>query len=423
MIIYQVLPRLWGKGKFSDWKAPAFNYLKSLGVDTLWLTGVPRHACGKDYVKGDPGSPYSISSYYDVNPYLADDCERRLEEFKALVKRAHKAGLRIITDLVPNHVSPDCTDVPTLPYCDYDWTDTRKIDYSKREAWEAMLRICLFWAGLGVDGFRCDMVELVPRDFLAWLISSVRKERPGFIFIAEAYEKGNYRPLIEEAGFDLLYDKSGYYDISRGIITEGWSARALTSNWQWLGGLQPHMLNFLENHDEQRLASPFFAADPRKGYAALAYGALFGKASYMIYAGQEFGEAAAESSDGRTSIFNWVKVESLQGSPLPHKGNEILEHYRNILQLASSLQGLQNWDLCYCNEESPGFDPDRHSAFLRYGEDGATLVLCNFSDRRAVATIVIPEELKQASALPLPDSVHMEADPWDAGIEEILLHL
>ena len=418
MIIYQVLPRLWGTGRFSDWKAPAWNYVKSLGADAVWFTGIPHHATGKSYVKGNPGSPYSVSSWYDVNPYLADDPERRLEEFKSLVSRAHRAGLKVFTDFIPNHVSPECTDVPTLPYCDFDWTDTRKVDYSAPGAWEAMKRIVLFWAGLGVDGLRCDMVELVPREFLSWLIAEVRKVKPGFIFIGEAYELANYEPLLA-AGFDYLYDKSGFYDIARGIMEGSRSARELTSNWQRLGQHQGRMLNFLENHDEQRVASGFFAGSPQKGYAALAYGALFGPASFMIYAGQELGEAAPESADGRTSIFDNVRVATLQDTPLPHSGNAVLKHYRSVLQLARQLEGQPNWDLCYCNLQSPGFDPERHSAFLRYGPDEATVVLCNFSDSPAQVSLRLPDDLPFQH----PAELSIEAGPWDASCKNFLLHL
>lgn len=418
MIIYQVLPRLWGSGRFSDWKVPAWNYVKSLGADAVWLTGIPRHATGKSYVKGNPGSPYSVSSWYDVNPYLADNPERRLEEFKALVSRAHRAGLKVITDFIPNHVSPECTDVPTMPYCDFDWTDTLKVDYGAPGAWEAMRRAALFWADLGVDGFRCDMVELVPRDFLSWLIAELRKVKPGFIFIAEAYEPANYGPLLA-AGFDYLYDKSGFYDIVRGIMGGSRSARELTSNWQQLGPSQSRMLNFLENHDEQRLASRFFAGSPQKGYAALAYGTLFGPASFMLYAGQELGESAPESADGRTSIYNKLRVSTLQDTPLPHSGNTVLQRYRSILRLACKLQGQPNWDLCYCNLSSPGFNPDRHSAFLRYGSGQATAVLCNFSDLPAKVSLRLPAELP----FPHPAELTLEAGPWDASCKNFLLHL
>ena len=99
-IIYQTLPRLWGGGKLRDWDAESLAYLRSLGVDYVWYTGVPRHATGKDFVKGNPGSPYAISDWRDVNPYLADDPARRLQEFDALVARTHAAGLKLIIDYI-----------------------------------------------------------------------------------------------------------------------------------------------------------------------------------------------------------------------------------------------------------------------------------------------------------------------------------
>ena len=93
MIIYQVLPRLWGNGRFSDWGDAELAYLRSLGISHVWFTGVPRHARGKPFVKGDPGSPYAIEDYYDVNPYLADKEENRMAEFESLVRRVHAAGM------------------------------------------------------------------------------------------------------------------------------------------------------------------------------------------------------------------------------------------------------------------------------------------------------------------------------------------
>ena len=426
MIIYQVLPRLWGRGKLSDWQDPAFAHLRSLGCDAVWYTGIIRHSAGKPYVKGTAGSPYSIVDYRDVNPYLADNPAERMKEFEGLVARTHAAGLRVFIDFVPNHVSPDCRDVPVHPWCDFDWTDTRKVDYSRREAWDDMLAIALFWASKGVDGFRCDMVELVPPEFLSWLIRSVREAFPGFIFIGEAYEKGNYFRFIRELGFDYLYDKSGFYDITREILCHGRSASALTANWQWQGPVQGSMLNFLENHDEQRLASPFFAGSPARGYAALAYGALFGEASFMIYAGQELGETAAGGYEGRTSIFDFTTVPTLshlwshisEGRRLPPAEARVLARYKAILAYAGKFRGLRNWDLCYCQAASGGFNPSRHSAFARFDGSRAWVVLCNFSPEPAAAEINIPDELRALCApfARLSGSLSLSAAPFDAAV-------
>ena len=153
-----------------------------------------------------------------------------------------------------------------------------------------MLEIVLYWCSKGVDGFRCDMVEMVPWQFMKWLIEKVKASYPGVIFIAEVYQKDLYRRYVEEVGFDLLYDKSGLYDTLRSVVQGGGTARAITWNWQSLGDLQPRMLNFLENHDEQRFASDFFAMDASKAAAPLCVSLLLNDSAFMIYNGQEAGE-------------------------------------------------------------------------------------------------------------------------------------
>ena len=432
-VIYQVLPRFWGKGKFADWDAKTFDYLKSLHVTAVWYTGIIRHATGKPYVKGNPGSPYSIEDYHDVNPYLAVEPGRRMDEFRNLVRRTHRAGLKVIIDFIPNHVSPDCRDLPVYDRFDYDWSDTRKVDYSRHETWDKMLEIVLFWAKTGIDGLRCDMVEMVPPEFLKWLIARVRKVHPGFIFIGEVYDKNNYRRYITDLGFTLLYDKSGLYDNLRAIICKGASARNITRNWQFLQDLQPHMLNFLENHDEQRFASSWFAGDAVKAFPALASGALFNRASYMIYAGQEIGADASEGDDGRTSIFNWTHPEPLRRLYRQIHGSEVLNpaetallaKYTAYLALTSNpiFSRGDNYDLCWCNSILKGFDPEKHFAYLRYlraarkRKADAVLVVCNFSSSPAEMEINLPEDLRAKKELAwLPHTVRLSVDPWDACI-------
>ena len=140
MTVYQVLTRLWGSGKFSAFDSRSLAYLNQLGVTHVWYTGVLRHSSGKNYVKGNIGSPYSIVDYYDVNPYLADNEDKRMDEFGRLVKRTHKAGMKVLIDLIPNHVAPDYSDshggIPTLGRYDYDWTDTDNIDFSNKSKWK-----------------------------------------------------------------------------------------------------------------------------------------------------------------------------------------------------------------------------------------------------------------------------------------------
>jgi len=406
-IIYQLLPRLWGDGRLVSCDAEFASYLRSLGVDYLWLTGIPRHASGESFVKGDPGSPYAICDWYDVNPYLASDPESRMEEFKKLLERMHSAGIKCLTDFIPNHVARNYKGaLPLYDFCDGDWTDTLKVDWSNPATEQEMLEILRFWARKGVDGFRCDMVELVPCDALGRVVKTVKREFPGLLFVAEVYGRENYSRYISEGGFDLLYDKSGTYDILRGINAGSRSAKELSWNWQGLGGMQANMLNFLENHDEQRVASTQFAGNANAMWPAVVFELLFNDASFMMYAGQEVGEDASEGHEGRTSIFNWCEPAGLSelyafihGGYMIPASKSIFEHYKELLTLAGEpvfREGL-NWDLCYCNQETAGFDPDRHFAFARYNDNTSWLLFCNFSKERASLTLSLPEDFRQAS--------------------------
>ena len=268
-----------------------------------------------------------------------------------------------------------------------------------------MYAIVHYWALKGVDGFRCDMVELVPPAFMQWLIAKIKLEFPHIVFIAEVYEKEKYRMYVEEVGFDLLYDKSGLYDTVRAVTCDGLTARALTWNWQFLGDLQPRMLDFLENHDEQRIASNFFAGSAEAGYAALGVSLLLNTAPFMLYFGQEIGERGMDAEpfsgvNGRTSIFDWWTVQSLQAlrqyiddkrKGLNNKQKAVLKRYREVLELAKrpAFAKGRTFDLCYCQGE--GFNADRHFAFLRADDAETWLVVANFGPTADI-TVRIPAE-------------------------------
>ena len=394
-------------------------------MDYVWYTGMPRHATGRDFVKGNPGSPYAISNWRDVNPYLSDTPARRMKEFDALVSRTHAAGMGVIVDYIPNHVAPDYEGpIRRFDWFDGDWSDTRKNDWSAPETRSEMENILRFWASRGVDGFRCDMVELVPAEALKALISALKADFPDLLFIAEVYRKENYRRYLDDVGFDLLYDKSGLYDTLRTVCCSGATARGITWNWQWLGGLQPRVLNFLENHDEQRLASPAFLGDARRGFAPLACSLLFNTAPFLLYSGQEAGENGADGADGRTSIFNWsdppalrALYRSLHGGTLAPAEAAILARYREFLGYAKrpAFAAGGTWDLTYCNEAAPGYDPDRHFAFVRFDAAEAWLVACNFSGAPASFTLSLPPDLR--SRCPgLPATATASVPAWDAAV-------
>lgn len=497
-IFYQILPRLWNNerhftGKFSGIDAATLGYLSSLGITDVWYTGMIRHAtlCREDgcipsdpaFVKGDAGSPYSITDYYDTNPYLADNPDNRMSEFEDLIKRTHAAGMRVVIDFVPNHVARDYrsrirpslgegddTDVHWAPGNDFfyypgeplvlpegktyeeiparasgncfspcpginDWYDTVKLNYCDfhTPTWDKMYGIVRFWAGKGVDAFRCDMVELVPPAFFQWLIRRIRQEYPQLEFIAEVYEPSRYRFYRDEVGFDLLYDKSLLYDTLR-AVTEGKApARDISGVWQRLGDLQPTMLNFLENHDEQRIASDFFAGKAENGMAAMATGLLLNTAPFLLYFGQEVGERGMDDEpfsgvNGRTSIFDWWKPEGPSrlcrwihtGTGLDEEGLAVLARYRELLGFATGQRAFgtegKTFDLCYCQRDGE-FNRDVLFAFLRGCGNEVFLVVSNFSNSPETARIRIPSEA--AAFFPeavLPGSIDVKTEKKDYAV-------
>mgnify|MGYP003292679568 CR=1 FL=1 len=384
----------------ADFTKKALAEIHSMGVNCIWYTGMLSHASKTDYatygipssnpelVKGNAGSPYAVKDYYDVNPDLATNISKRMDEFTNLVRRTHDEGMKFIMDFIPNHVAAEYvgtinpfTDENYYPghLHDGDWTDTAKLNYSCHSTWEKMLAILLFWAEKGVDGFRCDMAELVPCIFWQWAIPQVKARYKGIIFIAEVYNPWEYRNYLFNGHFDYLYDKVGLYDTLKDVV-RGQSASLITQCWQNVDDIRHHMVNFLENHDEQRLASQWFASDPIKGRPALLVSALMGTNPFMLYFGQEEGENASDGFEGRTSIFDWCRK-------LDPKADEF---YKAVLNLASKLEGTTNYDLCYMQSGAERFDAARHFAFLRFAGKEVYLFVCNFSGEVAEPTIVLP---------------------------------
>ena len=461
MIIYQLLLRAFGNrpcvpggsyaqngsGKFNDITDEVLLKLKKLSVGAVWYTGVVSHAtrtsfptiadCDPSLVKGEAGSPYAIRNWFDVDPALAVNFDNRMAEFEALVARTHRAGMKVILDFVPNHVYREYrsyfTDdnfypldgplhLPESLHSHYvedpalatgndvfhawpslnDWYDTVKLNYGSRSTWSKMLQVLKFWADKGVDGFRCDMVELVPAEFFRWAFDALRADRPGLFFIAEVYGKENYRKYAD-AGFDLLYDKSGFYDALRGIIRGERPASSLTQEWQFQGELQPRMLRFLENHDEQRLACDWIARSGRGGLAAFAVALLFNTASFMLYFGQEFGEQGMEVEgfsrrDGRTSIFDYCCVPSVRRWLSGHLSVEetvVYKEYCRLLKIATAdaiFSRGGTFDLMYANPTSGHFDAACQFAWMRGYAGSAMAIVANFADRPVDVDVFIPKE-------------------------------
>ncbi len=516
IIIYQLLPRLYGNrnttrkengsiadngcGKFNDLTTSVLKSIQQKGVSHIWFTGVIRHATKTDYtahgipanhpaiVKGNAGSPYAITDYYDVDPDLAEDVDNRMAEFEALVSRARKARLGVIIDFVPNHVArqyaslckpkgvkdlgaddnrdhgfnpqnnfyycPGCSFEPYLdlyagtaePYHEEpakatgndhfdnkpgqnDWYETVKLNYGVDyyaggvgyfnpvpDTWFKMRDILLFWASKGIQGVRCDMAEMVPVEFWRWAIAEVRRQYPDYLFIGEVYNPALYRQYVE-AGFTYLYDKVGMYDTLRDI-TAGGSATRITSAWQSTDDIADHMLYFLENHDEQRIASQFFAGDAFKAVPAFVVSTLFRSCPYMHYFAQEYGEKGMDKEgfsgcDGRTTIFDYWSVDTMcraDEGKLTDDEKALADIYSRIMNFARTDKTVsgQSYDLMYANPHSASFNPDRQYAFLRRSGRQLLVVVVNFDSLDRNIKLNIPEHAFEY--LNLPDGKDIEGE-------------
>ena len=493
-IIYQLFPRLFGNynetrkhngtkeengcGRFVDINERALKSIADLGATHVWYTGVIRHATAAynhpAITKGKAGSPYAITDYYDVDPDLAKNEAKRMQEFEALVQRTHEAGLDVLIDFVPNHVSreyksvckpagvedlgendhPEWAFSPLnnfyyLPgerftmdkdlqgYEEYpakvtgndcftshpgenDWYETVKLNYGVfyqggREkqfdpipnTWIKMRDILLFWADKGIDGVRVDMAEMVPVEFFAWAIKAVKKKHKKFLFIGECYDPNQYNAYLD-AGFDYLYDKVGMYDYLRGVTSKSWPAEGITAQWMQHGDERlKHMLYFLENHDEQRIASGFFCGSGRCAEPAMIVAATLNQCPVMIYSGQELGERGMDMEgfsgiDGRTTIFDYWGVKSVQawankgkfdGGKLNDAQRELRDFYQRLLTLARDDKAIQKgkmYDITYAQGE--GFDKHKQFAFIRYIKGETLLVVVNFHDREQQIKVRIPND-------------------------------
>ena len=537
-VVYQVFTRLFGNtnstnkpwgtidengvGKFSDFTPQALKSIKSLGTSHIWFTGVPHHALISDYteygirgddpdvVKGRAGSPYAVKDYYNVNPDLADDPAKRLEEFEALIARTHDAGMKVIIDIVPNHVARDyeslsapegvsdfgAHDDTSVEYArdnnfyyvvgeafevpdggDYkplggdshplsdgkfdefpakwtgngaraaqpdinDWYETVKVNYGVRpdgtydfptlpegfsaehaafwegkdvpDSWYKFRDIAHYWLDKGVDGFRYDMAEMVPVEFWSFLNSSIKQKAPDAFLLAEVYQPDKYRTYIQQGKMDYLYDKVGFYDTLKTIMQGSGAVSDLVAIHDEVRDIAPHMLHFLENHDEQRIASPDFAGDADKGKPALAVSALISRAPTLLYFGQNVGEDGSEETGfgdpTRTTIFDYAGVPAHQrfmnngkfdAGQSTEKEKALHRFYKDVMNIATSNSAItgryQSLHALNLGVEGSAYS-EQQFAFLREKNGQGIIVLANFSETpTGPISLAVPATAIQAS--------------------------
>ncbi|TAE32921.1 MAG: alpha-amylase [Cytophagales bacterium] len=333
-----------------------------------------------------------------------------------------------------------------------DWYETIKLNYGidvfsgwtghfdlVPATWQQMLDILLFWSAKGVDGFRCDMAHLVPVEFWGWATTQVRQRYPNLIFIAEIYDPGLYRRFIFEGGFDYLYDKVGLYDSLRRLMEGHGTCHDITRVWQQESGdFSEHMLRFLETHDEQRIASRFFAGDPWIAVPAMVVTATLHTGPLLLYFGQEVGVRAEGSEgfsgdDGRTTIFDYWGLPEWQGylnghrydgAGLSAQQSQLRAFYQRLNHVVNGSDAIQNgafYDLQWANRDTPGYNGDRLFSYLRHSLNQQLLIICNFDrEQTAQTTIQVPDHACQLMGLKT-DAIYSVDDVFNGAFTSDLI--
>ncbi len=540
-VIYQVFTRLFGNenttnkpwgtieengvGKFNDFTDKALQEIKDLGVTHIWYTGVLHHATITDYtkygisnddpdiVKGRAGSPYAVKDYYNVDPDLAVDPAKRLEEFEQLIERSHQAGMKVIIDIVPNHIARNyegrtnpegivdfgANDITTEvynrdnnfyyivgksfkvpawkngykplgggsnPLADgifdevpakwtgngsrltqpdaNDWYETVKINYGIRpdgtkdfeeltegydeksyekhiafwedkeipDSWKKFKDIAFYWLDKGVDGLRFDMAEMVPVEFWSYMNSAIKMKYPDALLLAEVYNPTLYRDYLHLGKMDYLYDKVALYDTIKHIMQGHGLTDNLPKIQEDLADIEHNMIHFLENHDEQRIASPDFAGSATIGKPAMVVSTTISSAPTLIYFGQEVGEPGAENAGHgtptRTSMYDyigvphhqrWMNDKQFDGGQLSDKEKDLRNFYKHLLNFtirSNALMGKYAEIHTYNRANTENYNHKVFS-FVRWSDIEKLIIISNFdAEKDYEFELKLPDTIVQA---------------------------
>lgn len=261
-------------------------------------------------------------------------------------------------------------------------------------SWKKFKDIALYWIEKGVDGFRYDMAEMVPYEFWSYMNSAIKMKNPNAFLLAEVYNPNEYRNYIHLGKMDYLYDKVETYDYLKDVVRGNKNADGLSEISGRLKDIEHHMLHFLDNHDEQRLASPEFAGSGARGKSLMVVSATMSTSPTMIYFGQEVGEAGNENGGfgtrSRTSIFDYVGVPSHQrwmnrkqfdGGQLTQKEKDLRDFYQRLLNFTINSEALMGdfQEIQTVNRnETQGYGQGVYS-FVRWSKDEKLIVVANLS--------------------------------------------
>ena len=387
-VVYGVIPNRFGDtGGFRDVTA-RHDELVELGVTALWLSPINRSP------EGDFG--YAVTDYFALREDYGSE-----DDFRELVREAHRRDIRVLMDFVPNHTSiahPYHRDAATLGrasrYWDFydrgrdgtithyfDWAHLPNLNYDNPEVRAMVLEAFAYWVReFDVDGFRVDVAwgvkERAPDFWPAWR-RHLQGIKPDLFLLAEASARD---PYYFDSGFDAAYDWTE--DLGRWAWEGVWDAATPGALVDALDGALSHhrpgqlVFRFLNNND----TGTSFVGRHGTDLTRVASAALLTLPGVpLVYTGEEVGEIFSPYED--TAPIVWRDRFGLR------------EHYRRLIALRRSEPALHG---------PGGFEPLRAAnapgvyAYARRPAGGGepVLVVLNFAGEPGSARLDRPADLE-----------------------------
>lgn len=362
--IYEVNIRQYTpEGTFRAFEAH-LDRLRDMGVHTLWF--MPIQPISKKDRKGTLGSYYAVADYTGINPEYGT-----MDDWKHLVEAAHAKGFKVMMDWVPNHSGADhywLTKHPDFYVRDsagnaisqFDWTDTRKLDHNNPELRDTMIEQLKFWIReSNIDGYRCDMAHLVPKEFWIPCVRELKKMKNIFM-LAEADAD-----WLHAAGFDATYGWPEFH-LMNDIAAGKKKPADLVAFLHQLDSTFPAnaiRLRFTSNHDENSWNKADYGTLPGPVHAPFSVlTQTLPRSLPLVYSGQEEPVLRAiPFFEKDTIVFKQLGRASF---------------YQTLHQLRKNNTALQPNAACVFLVTS---QPEEILAFLRENGKSKVLILVNLS--------------------------------------------
>lgn len=379
--IYEVFTRSFSEeGSFREVEK-ALPRLRQLGVSIIWL--MPIHRIGELNRKGHYGSPYATQDYYSIDPMYGT-----AGDLKSLVQQAHSLGMRVVIDIVVNHTGWDCVMMNQNPnlYTHRDgkivppvdgWSDVADLNYDNPETRAYITEMLKYWIrDFDLDGFRCDVANMIPLDFWEAARPELEKIKPEIMILAE----GDW-PQDHLKAFDLTYSWR-FYEALIDVVDRGKPAAGLRELLEKEAAMFPQgalLMRFNDNHDKIRAVNLF--GDEGALLTAGICGTVTGVP--MLYNGQEIGDPVPSNDP---ALFE--KYDILWDNHVPRM-KRFQEFYGGLLALRAKSPALRDGTMSFLATDKP----EAVLAYTRAKGSETLAVLANTTNRPVTVTVTLPSGL------------------------------